>query len=91
MIFSRVLLFALALFGALLSTGAHASESDVRRVWQLLDYLSVDYGGAVENGKVKSESEFGEMREFAATARAKIAALDATDGRIGPDPMTASF
>lgn len=71
-----LLLVWLSAVGALFSTAAYASEADVRRVWQMLDYLSVDYGGAVENGKVKSESEFSEMREFAETARAKIAGLD---------------
>jgi high-affinity iron transporter len=61
---------------SLLASVAHASEADVRRVWQMLDYLSVDYGGAVANGKVKSESEFSEMREFAETARSKIAGME---------------
>lgn len=55
---------------------AHAGEADVRRIWQILDYLAVDYGGAVKNGAVVSASEYAEMREFAATSRAKLAALE---------------
>lgn len=34
----------------------------------LLDYLAKDYGGAVENGKVTSQSEYDEQKEFSATA-----------------------
>ncbi len=57
------------------ATMANAAEIDVRRVWQLLDYLAVDYGGAVKNGVVVSASEFDEMREFAKTAQTKLEAL----------------
>ena len=66
----------IALTGAL-SLSARASEADVQRVWQILDYLAVDYAGAVQDGRIVSPSEFAEMQEFAQTARAKIAALDA--------------
>ena len=64
---------ACALF---LASGALAAEADVRRIWQLLDYLAVDYGGAVKDGTVISESEFGEMREFAKTSEERLAALE---------------
>ncbi len=67
------LLFALALtFG----TAARAAEADVRRVWQMLDYLAVDYAGAVKDGAVISPSEFEEMREFAKTSQSKLTALE---------------
>jgi high-affinity iron transporter len=55
---------------------AHATESDVRRIWQVLDYLAVDYAGAVKGGVVISASEYDEMREFAAASRNKLAALE---------------
>ena len=55
---------------------AHASETDVRRIWQLLDYVAVDYAGAVKNGALVNASEFEEMREFAKTSQAKLAALE---------------
>lgn len=71
--FLSLLLFVL---GASFAAAAQASEADVRRVWQILDYLSVDYAGAVQGGKVIAQSEFDEMKEFAQTARTKIAALD---------------
>ena len=56
-------------------------EADVRQVWQMLDYLAVDYGGAVSAGAVSSESEYKEMQEFAAAAGTRIAALPARDGQ----------
>ena len=62
---------------SLFSTAVQAAEADVRRVWQLLDYLAVDYAGAVKNGAVIKESEFSEMNEFAQAAQTRLAALDA--------------
>lgn len=72
--FLRAALLGLALVAAVSLTWA--AETDVRRVWQLLDYVSVDYGGAVKDGVVVSASEFEEMREFARTSRDKLAALE---------------
>lgn len=68
---------------ALLTVGtAHAqTDSRVRQTWQLLDYTAVDYGGAVAQGAVSNESEYREMREFAATAREHIAQLPERDGK----------
>ncbi|MGY4828561.1 FTR1 family protein [Sphaerotilaceae bacterium SBD11-9] len=60
------------LFGSL----THAAEADVRRIWQLLDYLAVDYVGAVKDGTVINAAEFEEMREFAKTSETKLAALE---------------
>ena len=56
---------------------AAAGPADVQTTWQLLDYLAVDYGGAVRDGKVVSASEYSEMREFSASAADKIAGLPA--------------
>src|SRR3954466_5394654 len=76
----RRLLLSLALalvFGCAVAASAAASPADVQTTWQLLDYLAVDYGGAVRGGKVVSASEYAEMREFSASATDKIAALPA--------------
>ena len=54
-----------------------ATVQTVRQTWKLLDYLAVDYGGAVENGQVVNEAEFAEMNEFAETARVSVAGLPA--------------
>lgn len=69
-------LSALAAFLCVVAAPSHAAEADVRRVWQLLDYLSVDYAGAVKDGAVVSASEFLEMKEFAHSSREKLAALE---------------
>jgi high-affinity iron transporter len=54
---------------------ARAETSDVETTWRLLDYIAVDYAGAVSHGQVSSPSEYAEQREFAATVAQKLAAL----------------
>ena len=44
------------------------SPPSAQNVWRMLDYLTVDYGGAVKDGAVINASEYAEMQEFAATA-----------------------
>ena len=60
----------------MLAMVANAAESDVRRIWQILDYLAVDYRGAVKDGVVVNDAEFAEMREFAKASQTKLAALE---------------
>ena len=71
-------LACLALLFCLWQTPAFAASTDVQTTWQLLDYVAVDYGGAVRGGKVISEPEYAEMREFSGTVSEKIAALPPT-------------
>jgi high-affinity iron transporter len=54
----------LTVFSAL----AHAEVKNPSMVVHLLDYLAKDYAGAVQNGKVVSQSEFNEQVEFSDTA-----------------------
>ncbi|RXH00944.1 iron permease [Bradyrhizobium zhanjiangense] len=69
-------LAVLATLVALVFCGAARAEtSDVETTWRLLDYIAVDYAGAVSHGSVLSPSEYAEQNEFAATVAAKIAAL----------------
>ncbi|MEB0113123.1 cytochrome c/FTR1 family iron permease [Variovorax sp. RTB1] len=69
----------LTLWTSSLAWAADSAASDqAKQTWQLLDYLAVDYGGAVRDGKVQSASEYEEMREFAATAGQQLAALPST-------------
>ena len=56
------------------STIAHAETADVQTAWRLLDYMAVDYGGAVSGGRIKSVSEYAEMTEFAASVSARLMA-----------------
>jgi len=62
------------------ATGAMAQtwSGDVQTAWRLLDYIAVDYAGAVSHGEVSSPSEYAEQGEFAATVTARIAGLPAT-------------
>jgi len=64
------MLVALVFCGA-----ARATTSDVETTWRLLDYIAVDYAGAVSHGSVSSPSEYAEQNEFAATIAAKVRAL----------------
>lgn len=50
-------------------------SADARLLWQLLDYVAVDYGGAVHKGQVVSESEYAEMLDFTRNAAAQLQAL----------------
>src|SRR3546814_6056289 len=54
---------------------------DVQTAWRLLVYMAGDYGGAVANGAVISESEYAEMTEFAAGVSTRLRALPATPER----------
>jgi high-affinity iron transporter len=74
----RRLLIALALIAASLSAPAVAAAPDAQVAWRLLDYLAVDYPGAVQDGKVVSAPEYAEMREFSGSVAERIAALPAT-------------
>ena len=66
-----------ALAALLCASSAFAAGKDVQTTWQMLNYMSVDYAGAVSNGKVVSQSEYAEMREFSGSVRQQIAALPA--------------
>ncbi len=82
----RWVLRVLAVLGAVACTLgtsaiAHAETADVQTAWRLLDYMAVDYGGAVSGGKIKSASEYAEMSEFAASVSARLATLPPTPAR----------
>ena len=49
--------------------------------WRLLDYIAVDYPGAVSKGRIISEAEYAEMREFSASVRSRIGALPASSAK----------
>lgn len=62
---------------SLAQTSQAAADAGPRQLWQLLDYVAVDYGGAVEKGAVVSESEYAEMQDFTANAVAQARGLPA--------------
>jgi high-affinity iron transporter len=63
---------------ALTPTAAQAEDASAQTAWRLLDYVSVDYSGAVSNGSVVSASEYAEMTEFGAQISERIAVLPPT-------------
>ncbi|WP_374525190.1 FTR1 family protein [Sphingopyxis sp.] len=79
----RFLLILLAAIGSLAAQAAQARSDvvDVQTIWRLLDYVAVDYGGAVANGQVTSSVEYAEMTEFSGTVRKGIATLPASPTR----------
>lgn len=71
------------LLGLLSPSGAFAQAADVPTAWRLLDYVAVDYGGAVENGRIKSASEYAEMTEFSASVSERLTALPQSPAKAG--------
>lgn len=57
------------------------TEIKAKQIWQLLDYVAVDYSGAVVNGKVLKASEYAEMQEFAAAAEHQLRELPDQTGK----------
>ncbi|MES2932683.1 MAG: cytochrome c/FTR1 family iron permease [Pseudomonadota bacterium] len=76
--------FVLSITFCLMSAASHgfadvsADQAKAKQIWQLLDYLAVDYEKAVKDGAVASQDEYAEMLEFAATAERQIAELPVT-------------
>lgn len=75
------LLLALATLSLPAICSAEETAPSSQVAWRLLDYLAVDYPGAVKDGKVVSASEYAEMREFSASVRDRIAGLRTTSAK----------
>lgn len=72
----RVLVVFLLLGAQLaLVASARAGSDAVLTIWRLLDYMAIDYGGAVHDGAIVSADEYTEMVEFAGSVKAKVEAL----------------
>ncbi|CDG84038.1 cytochrome c family protein [Janthinobacterium agaricidamnosum NBRC 102515 = DSM 9628] len=56
---------------------AVAPEHNARQLWQLIDYVAVDYGGAVANGAVADQGEYAEMLDFTENATRQVSLLPA--------------
>ncbi len=57
------------------SSPALAQDNDAATAWRLLDYIAVDYPGAVSGGEVVSAAEYSEMKEFSASVDERLKAL----------------
>jgi len=60
---------------------AQSETAAVQTTWRLLDYVAVDYRGAVAGGRIVSQFEYDEMREFSASVTTRLGALPATPAR----------
>ena len=75
----RSSLFALLIgWAALLPVRAESPSANPRQTWQMLDYIAVDYAGAVQSGRIVAPGEYAEMQEFAGAVRAQLARLPVT-------------
>jgi high-affinity iron transporter len=79
---SSFALLAGVVAGLLLALPTLAQEgAGAQGIVHLLDYIGVDYAGAVAGGKVKSADEYKEMTEFSGQAVARIKVLPANPAR----------
>lgn len=78
--YSWVALLSALLLG-LMPCQALASDADVQTAWRLLDYVAVDYAGAVSGGRVSSEAEYAEMVEFAGQVETRLGSLPEKGGK----------
>jgi high-affinity iron transporter len=75
-----IILLLLMLFQAV---PARADSAAVQTSWRLLDYIAVDYAGAVADGTIIHDGEYAEMVEFAADVEKRLAALPQNSARAG--------
>lgn len=71
-------LFLLLLSGAQAALAAPATPAEqerAQRIVHILAYVSADYEGAVQHGRVASEAEYAEQQEFVQRARELLAEL----------------
>jgi len=67
------LIITISLWGQPLYAG------DSQQLLQLIDYLGVDYSGAVEDGRVVNEAEYKEMIDFSAGIKQQLVGLADSD------------
>jgi len=70
------LVFSLLLFSAV----SHAG--DIQQLLQLIDYVGVDYGEAVRDGKIINPDEFEEMKDFSQGIKQQVVDLPEGETRI---------
>jgi len=68
----RLLTIILALFGLI---AAAPPAAEIQTSWRLLDYIAVDYDGAIEGGRVINQLEYDEMIEFGRAVEERLAKL----------------
>src|SRR6266508_1837814 len=69
----------LALVVLLMTACPAIAQDNAKRLVALLDYLGSDYKNAVQDGKILSQDEYGEMQEFAKRSLDLFTQLKAVD------------
>jgi high-affinity iron transporter len=69
------------LAAVLMSSQVRAQDRDVQTIWRLLDYIAVDYTGAVTDGQVVSQAEYDEMVEFSGQVETRLGSLPDKDAK----------
>jgi high-affinity iron transporter len=57
------------------------SAANIQQLIQLVDYVGVDYGGAVEKGEIINTFEYDEMQDFSSSIAEQVATLPASETR----------
>ncbi len=78
-----LLLSLIVVSWAILAGGARAEATPAETIWRLLDYVAVDYAGAVENGRVSNPAEYAEMVEFSGSVRTRLKSLPGIESKPG--------
>lgn len=78
----RTLILTVAsLLSLTLASNVAAAAPGVATTWRMLDYVAVDYGAAVSDGKVSNQFEYDEMIEFSKSVAERIASLPASPNK----------
>ena len=73
---TRVIALCVLFIASLIPASAtRADNTNVLTVWRLLDYMAIDYRGAVRDGAIISASEYAEMVEFAGSVKERLESL----------------
>jgi high-affinity iron transporter len=57
------------------------SAANIAQLIQLVDYVGVDYGGAISNGEIINTFEYEEMQDFSGAIAEQVATLPASESR----------
>jgi high-affinity iron transporter len=87
--FLPLLLFVLSIL--MPGSSALAQTAEVQTTWRLLDYIAVDYGEAIANGRIVNQFEYDEMTEFSRSVRSRIAVLPPSQARARLETSAASL
>lgn len=79
--FSRMRLLLWMILLSVAGPAAAQAGGGAEVTWRLLDYIAVDYSGAVQDGRVVNRLEYDEMREFSGSVLERIKALPDRPGK----------